>query len=701
LRDELVYAAKGFDIVEFRDLRERQLREKTKQGRPNAKFGSGALVDLEYAVQILQVRHGAGDGKLRTPRIHEAIGELATIGVLGEQEARELAAAYDFFRTLINGLRMLRGSALDLFLPEEGSEEYAHLARRIGYIAGGDLGPARSLRLDFEARTAEVRAFADRHFSGEEHYAVRPANAADLVLSGAASDIERDSILSAKGFRNPARAFVNLRNISGIGAEGQEGQDGASPRRLRFARLAILACDILSQRPDPDMALNNWERFVDSIPDPEAHLARMLAQPRRLEILLDILSTSQFLADALVREPALLDYISDPRALRPRRADGDIAQELAELSRASPGPEEWKDGLRAFRRKEILRIGARDICLGTRTAAIMDELSSLADCMIEAALARIRGSAGEGGLRPPLRFCVLAFGKLGGKELNYSSDIDLLGLWEGDDHGQDAEEAATAIMERLRSDLSDHTAAGYAYRVDLRLRPYGSSGQLVYELGALLRYYAESAALWELQSLLKARPAAGDLDLGETFLGAGRAAFVARRDPETVVASIDSLRREAIRSLARGIEGGRDVKTGLGGIRDVEFLVQGLQLIHAHSDPGLLRANCLSGLEALAEAGILPAQVSEGLAEAYVFLRRVEHFLQIYEDRQTHRLPRDPEQVLALARRMLGAKASVEQFRAALDLRFESVHREYRKFIGGAYWGSISTGSGTSRVPRE
>jgi glutamate-ammonia-ligase adenylyltransferase len=685
LRDELVYSAKGFDIVEFRELRERQLREKTKTGRPNAKFGSGALVDLEYAVQILQIRHGATDRRLRTPRIHEAIGELASIALLGEEEARELAADYDFLRMLINGLRMLRGSALDLFLPEDGSEEYSHLARRIGYVAEGDLSPARRLSLEFEARTADVRAFADRHFSGEDHYTVRPTNAADLVLSGASNDAERDSILSSKGFKNPARAFVNLRNIAGTGADSRESLDASSPRRLRFARLAILACDILSQRPDPDMALNNWERFVDSVPDPASHLAQMLAQPKRLEILLDILSTSQFLADTLVMEPALLDYVSDPRTLRSRRTNGDIAFELSGLSRASSEAEEWKDGLRAFRRKEILRIGARDICLGTRTVLVMEELSSLADCMIEAALGRIRHAALEEGRSPVPRFCVLAFGKLGGRELNYSSDIDLLGLWEASEGGQEGEETATSMMEKLRSDLSDHTAGGYAYRVDLRLRPYGSSGQLVYELGALLRYYAEPAALWEQQALLKARPVAGDLELGARFLESARGTLVARRDPDRVVASIDSLRREAIRDLSRGMGGGRDVKTGLGGIRDVEFLVQGLQLIHAHSAPGLLRANSLEGLSALEEAGILPAEVSGRLAEDYVFLRRVEHFLQIYEDRQTHRLPKDPEQVLALARRMLGAKATVEQFRSALDLRFENVHSEYRKFIEGAY----------------
>ena len=686
VRDELVYVSKGFDLAEFALLRERQLREKTKGGRPNAKFSSGALVDLEYAVQILQLEHGAEDPKLRTPRLHEAIAELAASGEIDEEEKRNLLADYGFFRTLINGLRMLRGSALDLSLPAEGSEEYAHLARRIGYLPGGDLDPARKLHLEFEARTAELRAFAERHFGSSGRFALRPTNAADLILSPAASEAERDSILTAKGFKNPARAFVNLRNISGLGGGEAESGEADASRRATFARLFILACDILSQKPDPDMALNNWERFVASLPSPATHLGLMLSQPMRLEILLDLLSTSQFLADVLAREPNLLEYISEPSSLRLRRTDRDFALELSALSSAAENSSEWMDALRAYRRREILRIGARDISLGAKTTLVMEELSSLAGSMVDAALERILRELREGRTAPLPRFCVLAFGKLGGRELNYSSDIDLLGLWDAPDDGREAEQVAAAIMARLRSALSEHTAAGYAYRVDLRLRPYGSSGQLVSETGVLVRYYSESAESWELQALLKARPVAGDLALGQAFLDTLRDKLIAPRDPAEVASSIDALRRRAVQELLRGIGGGRDVKTGLGGIRDVEFLVQGLQLIHAHSHPGLLRANTLAGLEALADAGVLPREVSNELADHYIFLRRVEHFLQIYEDRQTHRLPSSPEQELALARSMLGPKAPVEQFRSALELRFEKVQAEYRRFIGGAYW---------------
>ena len=659
LRDEMVYAARAIDPGELKDLRERQLKEKVRPGSLNAKFSPGALVDLEYAVQMLQVIHGQANSRLRTPRIHEALDAMAASGVLEASEAEELTAAYRFFRRLINGLRMLRGSAQDLFLPPLESDEYMHLARRTGYTADPGSTPAQKLHLDFEAHSAGVRAFVETHFGLPILPGTPSVTVADLVLSDTVPEELRLSTLSAKGFRDPARADANLRQIAG-GAE----------RRTLFARLAILACDVLATRPDPDMALNNWERFLHAIPDPPGHLRLMLSQPMRLEILLKLFSASQFLADTLVRDPGFLDHIVRPEVLHtPRGADA-VAQELAETCGLTPDPDAWRGELRRLRRREILRIGARDICLGVPTRRIMAELSDLADGIIAAALARLR--AGEG-----FRFCVLAFGKLGGRELNYSSDIDLLGLYD------DSTEAvgATRLMETLRADLSAHTQEGYAYRVDLRLRPYGSSGQLVFPLSALIAYYRGQAALWEVQALLKARPVAGDLAIGEGFLEAVRPLLLARRSRGEIAASIQKLRRAALRGLSRGILSATDVKTGLGGLRDIEFLAQGLQLVHAADIPSLLGGNTLVALSALGEAGILEPAAAEQLTGDYLFLRRVEHFLQIHEDRQTHSLPRDPTQLEALARLMLGSGAGTEQFLSELARRFQRVQAMYRAFL--------------------
>jgi [glutamine synthetase] adenylyltransferase / [glutamine synthetase]-adenylyl-L-tyrosine phosphorylase len=683
LRDEMVYSAQSIDMAEVRALRARQVQEKSRPGALNAKFSPGALVDLEYAVQILQVMHGAAEKRLRTPRIHEALEALASIGVLEQSESVELVRAYHFFRHLINGLRMLRGSAQDLFLPVLDSDEYLHLARRMGYAPEPEITPAQKLHLDFETHTAEVRAFVERHF-GRDSLSGGPAvTVADIVLSDAVPEDQARATLSEHGFSDTARALLNLRHIG-----------GEAERRTLFARLAILACDVLAQRPDPDMALNNWERFLHALDDPQGHLRQMLSQPMRLEILLSIFSASQFLADTMVRDPSLLDYIGRPDVIHAPRAASAIRAELRGLSARAADRDQWRDALRVMRRREILRIGARDICLGTATQRIMEELSDLADAMITVSLERIRsargrkegggatgGSAGVGSEGQAEGFCVIAFGKLGGRELNYSSDIDLLGLCDprGD---PEAVEQAASDMEALRADLSVHTVEGYAYRVDLRLRPYGSSGQLVYPLDALVEYYGRTAALWELQALLKARPVAGDLSVGRAFLDSTRALLTAPHEKAAVAASIDRLRREALKALSRSILSTTDIKTGLGGLRDVEFLAQGLQLVHAHENPGLLCGGTLPALKGLGEAGILAPETAEQLSGDYLFLRRVEHFLQIYEDRQTHSLPRDPSQLRALARLMLGSGATSEQLRAKLEKRFERIQGEYRKFAG-------------------
>ncbi|MCA1808523.1 MAG: glutamate-ammonia-ligase adenylyltransferase, partial [Lentisphaerae bacterium] len=196
LRDEFIYAGQSIDLAALQTLRRRQFEEKTARGQTtqNAKFSPGALVDLEYDVQILQVMHAAGTPGLRTPRIHQALAALADLGVLTPAESRELAGAYYFLRRLINGLRMLRGSARDLNLPPAGSPEFAHLARRMGYRRGGPLEPEQQLRVEFATQTAIVRAFVENHFGRAALPGPPDGNLADLALSESMPENVRDRI---------------------------------------------------------------------------------------------------------------------------------------------------------------------------------------------------------------------------------------------------------------------------------------------------------------------------------------------------------------------------------------------------------------------------------------------------------------------------------------------------------------------------
>jgi glutamate-ammonia-ligase adenylyltransferase len=661
LRDELVYAAPGPDPASLRRLRERQIVGAVPPGRLNAKYSPGALVDLEYAVQALQLLHGGAEPSLRTPRIHEALEALAHVGALEPGEARGLADSYRFFRLLINGLRMLRGSARDLLIPPTGDDELLHLARRMGYGPGPGLDPARALALDVETHTAFVRAFLERRFGREAVPGTARIGVADLVLSDAVSvDAARD-VLARRGFQDPGRALANLRSLAGVG-------DGP---RAEFARLAVLACDILTAMPDPDMALNNWERFRAASPSQSDRPDAALAQPMRLEILLSLCSASQFLADTLIADPTLLDWLGSPGVLDAGPAPGSLVRELADRSAGAAGDTAgWREALRVVRRREILRTGARDVCLGISTRRVMESLSDLADALVAAALER---AAVDGGAGAPA-LCVIALGKLGARELNYSSDVDLLCLCEQDLDPGGAERAG-AVVRRFRADLSDRTAGGHAGRVDLRLRPWGGAGELVIPAIALRAYYEEVASPWELQAMLQARAVAGDLAAGERFLAFIRGRIRRPRDRDTVVADLARFHRPV-----PGRED--DLKGGPGGIRDVEFLVQGLRLLHASTVPGLAAGGTLDGLTALADAEILGHGDARELELDYLFFRRVEHFLQLYEDRQVHRLPRDPVELRALARRMLGSGATAEALRSEIAARTARVRGRFEEFAG-------------------
>jgi glutamate-ammonia-ligase adenylyltransferase len=686
IRDRMIYTRRCLDIESFRELREKQFQHKTETGKVNAKFSAGGLVDLEYGVQVLQIMYGEKDLRLRTPRIQEALQAMADAEVCPVMEAARLSEAYVFLRRLINGLRMLRGSARDLFLPEPDSDEFEHLARRMEYIRKGGLESGQRLRLDMETHMASVRLFVNRYFGPESlpgpRYGV--ATVADLVLSDAPPPDLREDILSREGFANPERAYTNLKTLA-----------GKDMRRDAFVRLALLAFDLLRTKPDPDMALNNWERFIHSVGSPEFHYNLMLSQPMRLDILMAVFAGSQFLSDTLIRNPGFFEWLMIPDILHRTRRRDDLDGELLQAARTFRGRDAWLNKMRRFRRREILRVGVRDIFLGVPTETVMTELSTLAEALIQGALERawqdiLIQEGDEDRIRAlRRRFCIMAMGKLGGGELNYSSDVDLIAVWDNGEmpaHGREAagDEAKvgfTRVMERVTADLTAHTEEGYVYRVDLRLRPFGRSGELVCTTGGLSDYYASGASLWEIQAGLKLRPVAGNLRMGYRFLEGLRPILIRPRSPMVIRDNIEAMRRQAVKALSKGLASAVDVKNGEGGIRDVEFLVQGLQLIYGPERPWLVEGSTLRGLYALQEAHILPEQEADRLKEDYLFLRRVEHCLQILEDRQVHALPKEEKELTALAKRVMGTRGSAEILLGELEGCRKRVRGAYERFL--------------------
>ena len=670
IRDSLVYETEAINVAEIRELREKQLSEKLDAGSFNAKFSAGALVDLEYNVQLLQILHGRTHPELRNPGIHATLRGLSQVGTIDEDEAEGMIRAYRFLRNLINGLRMLRGNAQDLFLPEYGTLEFRHLARRMGYEEERGVSAEERLWLDFETETARVRSFVERHLGREAIPGTAAGNPADIVLSESLA--EEAGVLTHAGFEDPERGVMNLKSIAG------EGES-----RELFASLIVLAWEHLLNTSDPDMALNNWERFTKQVGDRAGFFRELLSQPRRLELMLKVFAGSQFLSDTLIQNPSFLSWIADPKALHRRRDQRAMEAELRD-SGAPESRREWLNRLRSFRKREILRIGTKDICLGQDFLEVVTEISALARAIISAAFDEI-----VAGLEPPEQaaaknMSILAFGKLGGRELNYSSDIDLLLAYEPEGERRNDLEARTGakILQRLVRDLTDFTDQGKAYRVDLRLRPYGDSGEVINTVDQLLTYYGKSAGLWELQALIKLSPVAGNIELGWSFLERTKPLFVERIKAaggrDVVVRNIREMRSKAVQQYRSDAP---DVKNGVGGIRDIEFIAQALQMVHARYYPEALTGNTIMALSKLEEGGVLDHETVTQLKSDYVFLRRIEHFLQVYEDRQLHTIPGDPGARRKLARLVLGPEEDLGRFSERLDEVLRRVRGFYDQLL--------------------
>ena len=431
----------------------------------------------------------------------------------------------------------------------------------------------------------------------------------------------------------------------------------------RLAEICHPLARLLPRCPDPDMAFNNLERFLANPAGVDQLPALVEGRARTLETLLQLFSTSQFFSDLLIRNPDYLDMLRIPLRSSPSRAEM-----LAQLQGEVDAAYEDSSTLRAFRRfrqKHMLRIGANDIVRDRPLEEITRDISRVADTALEVALTAALRQVGKRFGEPftangdPVRCVILAFGKLGGKELNYSSDIDLMFLYdaEGGTRGQrlpsitndDFHARVTTEVVRL---LTTHTDRGQAYRVDLRLRPEGHRGPLARSLASTLSYYDTLGRTWERQALIKVRPVAGNTRLGEEFLKAIEP-FVYRKYLSVAeINEIKALKRRIEHKSIRSGESDTEVKTGHGGIRDVEFTIQFLQLLNGGDLPELRQRNTLKALLALEKVGCLTDTEYRLLDDTYRFLRKAEHRLQLMFDLQTHRLPDRPDELRKLALRM-------------------------------------------------
>lgn len=506
----------------------------------------------------------------------------------------------------------------------------------------------------------------------------------ERILSSAA---EARAFLLQLGITDLARGYANLTRLR---------QHGVTVDLLAVIFDQLAGC--LPQSPDPDMALNNLERFVGQSRNPLSLAALFERDPTALPILVRIFSTSQYLSDILAAEPECFELVRASQGLPyPRQVlVDDLLAEVAALeSEAS-----ILAALRRFKRREMLRIAYGDIICDQNIPTVTAQISFVADAILEAAVfAANRKLTHHWGV-PRLangqraRFFVLGMGKLGGIELNYSSDLDLIFFYEDEGTTDGPRPLSNAeFFQHLASEilylLTTPTPLGPAYRVDMRLRPEGKEGPLVMSVPAALWYYDNRGRTWERQAYIKARPVAGDRDLGESFLRQLGPWIYRRFLSRADISGIKALKRRIEQQTRSAGAETTNVKTGRGGIRDIEFVIQFLQLLNGPDLPVVRTPNTLEAIAQLAAVGCLTEQERAILSENYCFLRKLEHRLQIMFDLQTHLLPTDAPSLRRLALRMGYVDSSngsaLERFLADYRRRTEENHRILNHLLHHAF----------------
>ena len=617
-------------VHEIRAMKARTEQMLTRQGLQTRelKRGYGGIRDIEFAIQLLQLVHGRHDHSIRSRGTLDALEQLAGGGYVTMSDARQLDDAYVWLRTVEHRLQLVDEHQTHTLPADVGAR--THLARVLGLR--DLLGQSALEQFDAEHlhHQAVVRAIHEKLFF---------APMLDTLAGvGALSMSAAQERLIAFGFRDVERTRAALEELTA----------GLTRRSRVMQQLLPAVLGWLSAAPDPDLGLLALRRLTEGYQRSSTLARRFRESPIAAERTCRLLGSSRILGSALYRAPSFVDALADDSSgtspvLSTEATRGELITEALDSLDWREDDAGRRSGLRRFKRRHLLRIGARDLLGFAALDTAGRELSCLADACVEGALRS---------LEPTLPFAVIGLGRLGGAELSYASDIDVIFVYDG----TTAHDFATAerTATQLVGAIGDSTAEGRTFRVDTRLRPEGAQGPLARSLGGYETYFGQWAQTWEFQALTKARFVAGDHTLGERFVDLAHR-FV-YRDPFP-----DEWRRDIRRMKARiereRIPPGEDpqfhLKLGRGSLSDIEFTVQLEQLAHGAVHPEVREPSTLRALAALAEIGAIAEEDAQPLRESFVLCEQARNYRYLLTGSPSDALPVDGDEAEKLAR-MLG-----------------------------------------------
>lgn len=663
---------------------------RNREGETNLKLGRGGIREIEFFIQALQLVYAGKMPRLRERNSLLALELLAEAKLISDDDRQQLSEAYRFLRTVEHRIQVVQERQTHSLPAKE--DELLALARRCNFLRDNGL---QRFRETLELHRQRVSAiYGSLFFSRDEQLQQQaPPEILYLLDTKAEPDLVMD-MLAERRLEDVERAFENLAMLRSGPIKGSVTERS----RRTHAQIAPLFLQALLDSPDPDMALDHAERFLAGISGRTACYALLAENHETVKLLATLFGTSAFLSKILIGHPELLESMvahTYSSMVKPREV---MDEELSSLLLQAEDFEERLDVLRRYRNEEFLRIGLNDIHGNLGQGAIAEQLSCLAEVCLEEAyrlamteLSRFgRPSYQDGGQKHSADLAIIGMGKLGGEELNYHSDLDIIfiydhqGFTDGEKQLSNHEYFAK-LAQKLISILSTQTREGFVYKLDTRLRPSGNAGPLVTSLESFLAYHRNEAQIWERQALAKSR-----VVIGEPVLRTSIDVVVRQTVYGSVIATdgrheIHRLRMRMENEIAKESAGNYNIKTGRGGMVDVEFIAQYLQLRHGHSYPELRTPNTVTALKEVKTLGLLDADDAETLIGGYKFLRKLENRLRLLHDHSINDLAGDQRYLDKLARR-LGYDAKLRHPGQALiqdyETTTEAIRAVYDRVLG-------------------
>ena len=616
------------------ELREREL-----------KLGRGSLRDVEFAVQLLQLVHGRADSSLHVQSTVDALTALAAGGYVGRDDAANLTASYEFLRLLEHRLQLQKLKRTHTLPPPDDEEALRWLARAAHMRPDGRLDSLGVLRAEIKRNSHRIRRLHAKLFYRPLLESVARMDKEALVLGPEAAVRQ----LAALGYTAPEHALGHLTALT----------SGASRKGRIQALLLPTLLESLADTPDPDAGLLAYRRLSDALVDQTWFLRLLRDEAAVAERLMTVLGSSAYLPDLLIKAPDVIRLFADspsgPRLVEPKPED--VARGILTASGRHSDPNRAVAAARSLRRHELARIASADILGMLDVPAVCKALSSVWAAVLNASLsAVIKASVTELGTEAPASFSVIGMGRLGGGELGYGSDADVLFVCEPREGADEtvAVKWANSIADKVRK-LLGAPSTDPPLEVDTGLRPEGRNGPMVRTLESYDAYYAKWAQAWEIQALLRAHPVAGDPELGLRFLHMidktrypeGGVSDAAVREIRRIKARVDSER------LPRGADPATHTKLGRGGLADIEWTVQLLQLRHADKIESLHNTSTLETLDAIGAAELLSEGDVELLRDAWITATKARNCLVLVRGKPTDQLP-GPGRVLAAVAQVAG-----------------------------------------------